>query len=246
VGLIVVALGLIVVISLKMFSTPEPVAVAPVPAAPVAPAAKPGGTAAAPPATAPPAANEALPPREAKAESAKPDHDRPAAVAKAGRPTGKKGREAGGRGTDEAINNRLSGAFTSPPPKAAEAPRKPKDDIEALLEAASGGRKSAPRREAADEAPAPSSEKLPPLGREEIVKGMNGVLPKARDCFAQFKVPGTANAKITVDPRGRVTGVNVSGKFAGTPSGNCVEGAIKTARFAPSSGLTFDYPVPLR
>ena len=75
---------------------------------------------------------------------------------------------------------------------------------------------------------------------------MNSVLPKARECYAQFKVPGVANAKITVNPGGQVTAVNVSGKFAGTPSGNCVEGAIKTGRFAPSAGLTFDYPVPLR
>jgi predicted Zn finger-like uncharacterized protein len=252
IGLIAVALILIVIISAKMFSTPEPVAVAPVPAAPVPaapaaakPAAVPAATA--PPATPPPAANEQLPPRETK-----PEPEKVATGAKPPRGPGRKPeRAAGGRETarhEDAVSKSLSGFGAAPKPAADPPPRKPKDDIEALLEAASGGsrRSSAPARREVEDAPAPSGEKLPPLGREEIVKGMNGVLPKARDCYAQFKVPGVANAKITVNSGGRVTGVNVSGKFAGTPSGNCVESAIKTARFAQSAGLTFDYPVPLR
>jgi predicted Zn finger-like uncharacterized protein len=244
---------LAIIVTVKVFSKPDPVA-APVIATPAPaaapptgappPATAPSGTAAAttPPTTAAPAANEALPPRE----PAKPEAGgRPVASNRPARSTTPKRQPS--RGSDE-VNNRLAGAFTSPPPKpAAEAPRKPKDDIEALLEAAAGGgrRSAAPAARREDDEPAARSN-LPPLGREEIVKGMNSVLPKARECYAQFKVPGVANAKITVAPTGRVSGVNVSGKFAGTPSGNCVEGAIKSARFAQSAGLTFDYPVPLR
>jgi hypothetical protein len=84
------------------------------------------------------------------------------------------------------------------------------------------------------------------LPREEVVKGMNAVLPRARDCYNQYKVPGLAMVKLTVAPSGRVSSATVTGKFAGTPSGSCVESAVKSAKFAPSSGLTFDYPVPLR
>ena len=257
----VIIAGLIVV-SAKLFSPrPAPVAVAPpvatpapVPAVKVLPPAggtAPGATAAAPPVT-PPPANEALPPREAPAGKAEGAGDRHGAAAHAGklpRGAGAAAGKRGGKPVDDAVNNRLAGAFAPAPPRPAaeEKPRKPKDDIEALLEAAAGGgRKRAPAREAEEPAAAPAGEKAPPLGRDEIVRGMNGVLPKARECYAQFKVPGVANAKITVDPRGRVSAVNVSGKFAGTPSGNCVESAIKSAKFAPSGGLTFDYPVPLR
>ncbi|HEY0710166.1 MAG TPA: GYF domain-containing protein [Polyangia bacterium] len=247
---------LAVIVTVKMFSKPDPVpppivsspepgtvrpARTPAPGTTVA--AAPAAGTAAPPATTPPPPNEALPPRETppKAEPA----ERPVASNRPARAT--TSRRQAPRGNDE-VNNRLAGAFTTPPPKpAAEAPRKPKDDIEALLEAAAGGgRKAAAPARREDDEPARGAERLPPLSREEIVKGMNGVLPKARECYAQFKVPGVANAKITVGGNGRVSGVNVSGKFAGTPSGNCVESAIKSARFAPSAGLTFDYPVPLR
>jgi hypothetical protein len=152
----------------------------------------------------------------------------------------------GNKALDNAIDRSLQGLGASPPPPAREAaPRKPKDEIEALLDAATPKKSAASRRDD-DEPSAKSAEKLPPLAMGEIVKGMTGVLPKARDCYAQYKVPGVANAKVTVNSGGKVTAVTVSGKFAGTPSGSCVEAAIKGAHFAPSSGLTFDYPVPLR
>jgi hypothetical protein len=251
----------LVIVSAKLFSRPDVpvVVVAPPVAAPAvakapagsaaAPAAAaPAGTAAAPPTTPPPAAAEALPPREGPKTESAGSHAPAAHGPRAGRvaSAGGKPPKGMGKGVDDAINKSLLGVQASPPPRA-EAPKKPKDDIEALLEAASGGKKSSAASRRDEEEPAArAAEKLPPLAMGEIVKGMNGVLPKARDCYAQFKVPGVANAKVTVNSGGRVTGVTVSGKFAGTPSGNCVEAAIKSAHFAASSGLTFDYPVPLR
>jgi hypothetical protein len=38
----------------------------------------------------------------------------------------------------------------------------------------------------------------------------------------------------------------VSGKFAGTPTGSCVEKAVKSAVFPPSDGFTTPYPFQLR
>jgi predicted Zn finger-like uncharacterized protein len=261
-GLLVIGLA---IMSVKLLSRPEAptVVVAPPVAAPAAgapgakapagaaaPSAAPAatGTAAAPPATPTPAPTEALPPREPAGDRHAGAGHAPRAGQRIAAGAGKPPRGGAAKGVDDAINRSLQGVQQSPPPRA-EAPVKkaPKDDIEALLEAASGGsKKAAARREAEDEPAAKSAEKLPPLAMGEIVKGMNGVLPKARECYAQFKVPGVANAKVTVNSGGKVTGVTVSGKFAGTPSGNCVESAIKSARFAASSGLTFDYPVPLR
>jgi predicted Zn finger-like uncharacterized protein len=255
-GAVVIILIGLVVVSAKMFSTPVATVVPPptigaAPPPPGAAAAKapPSAatpTAAAPPTTPPPAPAETLPPREPAKPAAAPDKAPVAHASKGPRSAGAGRPRPAGKSADEPINSRLAGFGSAPAPKAAPEPARKKDDIEALLEAAAGPRKSPAARREEEAEPARGGEKLPPLGREEIVKGMNGVLPKARDCFQQFKVPGVANAKITVDQRGRVTAVGVSGKFAGTPSGNCVEGAIKSARFAPSAGLTFDYPVPLR
>jgi predicted Zn finger-like uncharacterized protein len=257
-GLAIVALGVVVV---KIFMSPQapPVVVQAPPPAPTpteAPKAPPP-TSAQPPATPPPTANENLPPREPAATRPSSGAtasagegaaaDRPGGRARpGGRRPGAAGRNAPGAAVDR-------GAAPAPPPPAprpvAEAPRKPKDDIEALLEAASGNRRSPPpaRREAEEPVVrTPAAEKAPPLDREEIVKGMNAVMPRARECYNQYKVPGVATVKITVSPAGRVSGASVTGRFAGTPSGTCVEAALKTARFPPSAGRSFDYVVPLR
>jgi len=73
------------------------------------------------------------------------------------------------------------------------------------------------------------------------------VMPKAKACYEQYKVPGMANVNVKVEGSGKVSMATVSGKFAGTPSGICVERAIKSAKFpASDDGMTFPYPVPLR
>ena len=258
-GLAIVALGVVVV---KMFTAAPPTAPAVAPAAtPIPPpaaappaAAKP--PAADPPATPPPLANEALPPREPAAgkspvatETA--PGDRPGA--RANRPPGVRRVGPAGRNTGlPPLDRPVAAASSAPvgrPPS--DAPRKPKDDIEALLEAASGNRRSPPPAAAArrdEEEPVVTrvSDKAPPLERDEIVRGMTAVMPRARECYNQYKVPGVATVKITVSPAGRVSVATVTGRFAGTPSGGCVENALKTARFPPSAGRTFDYVVPLR
>ena len=230
----------------QLAEAPPAAAPVPAPSAPVAaaPAAVPAEKA--PPATPPPAANEDLPPREAVKPSAAAG-DR-STGARSGARAGAGGRKPGGvasRGSDPLDRS----PTITPPRPAAEAPKKPKDDIEALLEAAAGGKRSsgggsAPAARRAEEEPA--GERAGPLSREDIVKGMNQVMPKGRECFAQYKVPGVANVKVTVSPSGRVTNGVVTGKFAGTPSGSCVESALKGAKFPASAGLTFDYFVPLK
>jgi len=243
-GLMVAILSLTILLIVVWTRDPEPAVVQAPPVesaeAPVA-AAPPGPPKAeTPPPTPPPAEDEALPPREGP--------PKPAATAASDEDEKKSRRDRRRRPRSEGPADDPVIAV-SPRNRAApapEAPRKPKDDIEALLEAAAGGsprRSSAPRQAAA---PSASDEKLPPLSRGQVVKGMNAVLPKAKACYKRYNVPGTAMAKITVEPTGRVSKASVSGKFAGTPSGDCVEAALMSAHFDRSGGLTFDYPVALR
>jgi predicted Zn finger-like uncharacterized protein len=245
-GVGVLALFLAVVAVKLLTAPPPPVAQAPAPAAAAAPAAAqaPPAAAQAPPSTPPPAANEELPPREpSKPVATTADRD--------DRKSSRSGSSSRRSGSRSGEGERASGAVTPTPRATAEAPAAParkKDDIDSLLEQATGSKRgggsaaAAPRREEEE----PKAERLPPLPREEVVKGMNAVLPRARDCYNQYKVPGLAMVKLTVAPSGRVSAATVTGKFAGTPSGTCVESAVKSAKFAPSAGLTFDYPVPLR
>jgi len=85
-----------------------------------------------------------------------------------------------------------------------------------------------------------------PLPKNALVAGLNGVRPKVSACYNQFKVPGTAMVNIVIGKSGKVTTATVTGKFAGTPTGTCVEQAVKTASFPPSDGFSTPYPFQLK
>jgi hypothetical protein len=84
------------------------------------------------------------------------------------------------------------------------------------------------------------------LAKAAVVAGMKGVNGKVAACYAQFKVPGMAMVNVVIAKSGKVSSASVTGKFAGTPTGTCVESAVKTASFPPSDGLTTPYPFSLR
>jgi predicted Zn finger-like uncharacterized protein len=223
------------------------------PVAPPAPviattAPAPAPAAATPPAAAHPAvpttptapANEALPPREA----AKPTATTPKGPKK---PTHGKGPHA----SDMAS---AAGPGPAPAPTPAAKPEPPqgkRDKLDELLDGALGGGGAKAKPRASDDdaprsrpAPAPSAS-LPALDRTDIVKGMMGIQPKVKDCFNQYKVPGTAMMTVHLDNSGRVKGANASGKFAGTPTGTCLESAAKSAKFPATSTPSFQYPLML-
>jgi hypothetical protein len=75
---------------------------------------------------------------------------------------------------------------------------------------------------------------------------MNAIKPKINDCYNQYKVPGMAMVMVVIGKSGRISSASVSGKFAGTPTGSCVEKAVKSASFPPSEGLSTPYPFQLR
>jgi predicted Zn finger-like uncharacterized protein len=120
--------------------------------------------------------------------------------------------------------------------------------IDALLE---GGvsKKAASRSSHAsdDDTKKPAAaESSGPLAKSAIVAGMNGVRPKVSDCYNQYKVPGMAMVNVVIAKSGSVSSATVTGKFAGTPTGSCVEKAVKTAKFPPSDGFSTPYPFQLK
>ncbi|HTL38624.1 MAG TPA: hypothetical protein VL326_36085 [Kofleriaceae bacterium] len=72
------------------------------------------------------------------------------------------------------------------------------------------------------------------LSGADIKTGMSSVAGKAQGCYAGTQ--GTAAVKLTVTPDGSVQKVSVTGVFAGTPVGACVESAVKGAKFPAWDG----------
>lgn len=247
-GLVVVLLG---GLTWAVLSKPEAPAVAPAPTAAPAPAAV-AATAPAVPVTPPPTPaetppppkEEALPPREEAPATASEKSSGSSSGAKKSSGGAKKPSGATAKAPAEETPKQAAPAPAPTPAPAPEAPKK--GSLDDLLAGAIGG---SPKKSAPAAAPAPAAEptkKLGPLAKSDIVKGMMGVLPKTKACYDQYKVPGTANVTIKVGGSGKVDDAQVTGKFAGTPTGECVEKAVKTAKFPPSDGLTFPYPIPLR
>src|SRR5262249_36589518 len=85
-----------------------------------------------------------------------------------------------------------------------------------------------------------------PLQQHALGAGFNAVRPKGAACYNQFKGPGPAIGNVVIGQGGKVTKAEVTGKFAGTPTGECVSAAVKTASFPPSDGFSTPYPFQLR
>jgi hypothetical protein len=84
------------------------------------------------------------------------------------------------------------------------------------------------------------------LSKAAVVVGFNALRPQIAECFARYQVPGLAMANVVIAKSGKVSKAAVTGKFAGTPTGACVEAAVKTARFPASDGFVTPYPFQLR
>jgi hypothetical protein len=143
-------------------------------------------------------------------------------------------------------------APVAPTQPAAPKPGKKKggDELDDLLNGAAPD-KAAPaaKHSAPKEEPAGGGDNLPDqLGKSDIVSGMQKIKGKVGDCYAQFKVPGMANVAVTIGKNGHVSAATVSGSFAGTPTGSCVERAVKSAGFPPVKGspTSINYPFMLR
>jgi hypothetical protein len=121
-------------------------------------------------------------------------------------------------------------------------PARGKQELDKRLAGMSETRDAEPARKKADAEPAP----VHALSRSEIQTAMGGLKAKMHDCSQQFQQTGPADVKITVNEAGAVTAVALSGQFSGTPTGACVEKAVKGLSFSQSGGLRFDYRLSLR
>jgi len=80
-----------------------------------------------------------------------------------------------------------------------------------------------------------------PISRIALISGMNAVRPQINACYERFQVPGMAVVKVVVAETGRVWSAHVTGTFEGTPTGACVEAAVKNAWFPPSDRFKTQY-----
>jgi hypothetical protein len=123
----------------------------------------------------------------------------------------------------------------------------PPGSLDALIDDASpapkkGGGGGGRAKPGADEDAKPAG----PLAKSAVVAGMNSVKPKVAACYSEFKVQGMAMVNVVIAKSGKVSSATVTGKFAGTPTGACVEKAVKSASFPPSDGLQTPYPFQLK
>jgi len=221
-----------------------------------APATAAGTKAAAPAAAGAPAATA-----PAAAAATAPTATPPAAVAQKEEKSAAEEKKHGGKSAKE-HGTKLAKAETAPAKsepaaKAAEAPAAPApkksgkhDALDDLLNDASPESKPAPKRAAArEESGGGEDSSLPDqLDKGQIVSGMQKVKGRVQGCFEQYKVPGMASVALTIAGSGRVSSANVTGQFAGTPTGDCVARAVKAASFPKFKGSpqSIVYPYVLR
>ncbi|HSS37126.1 MAG TPA: hypothetical protein VLT58_00010, partial [Polyangia bacterium] len=239
--LMLAALAGIGIMAWKVLSAKPPVLVETVQAvAPPAPAA-PAKQAAAPQATKPSTiADDKLPPREGSAEAAGKGER-----AEREHHHGKHEHEAISKG-DKKGDKAEKGGATTAVASAEPAEKKPaKGSLDDLLDGAVRHPGGGGRARVSDDDGKPAAS-AGPLAKSAVVAGMNSVKPKVAACYNEYKQQGMAMVNVVIGKNGKVSSATVSGKFAGTPTGACVEKAVKSATFPPSDGFTTPYPFQLR
>lgn len=200
--------------------------------------------------TATPAANTAV----ADKGSDKPRSGKPDKGSKSSSGSTKPG-DKGAKGGDLAAVTAPPVSTTQSPPKGGSStsskPSKGSDTtLDDLLDGATGGSgKTSGRKPAQDDSGGGGNDSNLPdqLGRDDIKKGMTSVQSKAKACFQQYHVPGTALVAVVIGQSGKVQGADVKGVLAGTPTGDCVQKAVKGASFGRFKGspMSVTYPFVL-
>jgi hypothetical protein len=137
---------------------------------------------------------------------------------------------------------------------AAKKPEKKSDALEDLLAEASGGAAGTGAAGGAaggaqETSPAESKPTRTRLDSGDIKKAMTPVGPKAQACYDQTQLSGMVTVRIEfrVEPSGTITSAAAKGEFKGTPTGECVASAVKSATLPAYDGapMTFTYPILL-
>jgi len=130
-------------------------------------------------------------------------------------------------------------AAAEPAPKKTSSGDKSLDD---LLSTALGDKPKA----ASKPAPSAASENLQATpSREDVLGAMKGITSAVQACGAGQS--GVAMAKVGVTgSTGKVSAVDVSGQFAGSPVGSCVAKEVRKAKFPKFSQSTFSFSYPFK
>lgn len=86
------------------------------------------------------------------------------------------------------------------------------------------------------------------LGMPDVRDGMEALREPVHECYEKHRAPGHAQVTVRIEADGSVSSAEVTGEFAGTPSGRCVEAVVRAARF-PSfkeGPIVIQYPLLLR
>jgi predicted Zn finger-like uncharacterized protein len=241
-----IALGGIGILAWKVLSAKPPVLVETVQAVP-APAA-PAPKAAAPEPSAKPTtiADDKLPPREGSPESG--GAAKPEKAEREHHHAGAHHEQASAKEVKKGEKGEKAEKGSAPVAAAEPAEKKPaKGSLDDLLDGAVRSRGSGGgKRVSEDDGSKKSEANAQPLAKSAVVAGMNSVRPKISACYNEFKQKGMAMMNVVIGRNGKVSSATVTGKFAGTPTGACVEKAVKSASFPPSEGLTTQYPFMLQ
>jgi hypothetical protein len=87
------------------------------------------------------------------------------------------------------------------------------------------------------------------LSRSQITGAMAAIKGRVAACYSRHRVPGLALVQGAIcGGSGRLEGISISGAFAGTPTGACVQEAARGARFPRFSGppIRINFPFRLR
>lgn len=90
---------------------------------------------------------------------------------------------------------------------------------------------------------------LPPrLTPNDVQTALEPATLAAQQCYAVYGVAGEARFRITIAGDGKVTELEQSGYFTDTPTGDCMEAAIRATVFPPTQkeSTTVTYPFVLR
>ena len=74
------------------------------------------------------------------------------------------------------------------------------------------------------------------LTNQEVRDGLDAINGKAKACYGAHGQTGTVKVKLTIAPSGKVSKASASGDLAGTPAGDCVVSAVKSADFPAWDG----------
>jgi hypothetical protein len=97
--------------------------------------------------------------------------------------------------------------------------------------------------------PEPRQPQLPErLTPGQVREAMRPVHTAAQACFDAYGVSGTARFQITFSGEGAVVALEQRGEFRATPTGECIEKAVREVKFPRSQKprTTIDYPIMVR